>query len=457
MIKKYETVFGELSSVWPEGSDEQAGGQTAQDTAAEKQPADQIRRSVAVAPEGNASSTLETAEQVPDSSADKGARNLRSGTEDTLRGQSAGKPEETGSGTADASPGKTSRNADTSLPVQGAKKTVSDARKPPGNAENPTQAQRSKKPEKDSAGAKDKHSEGRISVKPGSSNKPAAGHAHNKKASAPETAVGSNPPQTAPRDVTPRSTERSAQKAGNSTDDAPVKKQRSQESDNTKPTAETEARARLLKASEDDRRRHKVSVKGKRRAARARTMGGPARPDPDLKAANPLKPDSLQREQRWKSRNKGKKQHRTAVLAGGWFACMGFLVAQQLDSKPTPKEPDSPLAKVVYQAFPEADPQRIDVVSKNELPAFITLHLPSHMIDPGRGIGDPLAALGAEFGRSERTLSGTEMAARIEQVSNNLLPKDIIRCHTYDVGPVSSPPESPRETRTLFLYLNPGC
>jgi hypothetical protein len=176
-----------------------------------------------------------------------------------------------------------------------------------------------------------------------------------------------------------------------------------------------------------------------------------------VRTKRPVKPISLQRQNRWKRRGSSTTARRVLNVVGFVALAVAVFAVLALTSAKVDTGPEGPLAKSVYEAFPEADPQRIDISVINDLPSTVILHLPAHMIEPSRGLGDPFAELGARFGRAERTLSGLEMAARIEQVSAALLPDEAVKCHTYDVGGISSPPEAPRRTRALYVHLNPGC
>lgn len=183
----------------------------------------------------------------------------------------------------------------------------------------------------------------------------------------------------------------------------------------------------------------------------------PAQKKRGVRSKRPVKPVSMQRQNRWKRRG-GTTAGRRALNIFGFVAlAVGVFAILELTSAKVDTGPAGPLAKSVFDAFPEADPQRIDISVKNDLPSTVILHLPAHMIEPSRGLGDPFAELAAQFGRAERTLSGVEMASRIEQVSAALLPDEAVKCHTYDVGGISSPPEEPRQTRALFVHFNPGC
>ncbi len=177
----------------------------------------------------------------------------------------------------------------------------------------------------------------------------------------------------------------------------------------------------------------------------------------DVKSARPLKPRSMRREARWKRRRENGLHNRILVSVIVPTILLSAMAIVHMNSGTVDNGPQGESAKIVFEAFPEADPQRIEVTEEDGLPNKITLHLPSHMIEPSRGIDNPFANLNAEFGRAERTLSGVKMAARIEQIAGVLLPSDMEKCYTYDVGVISSPPEAPRPTRSLYLHLNPGC
>ena len=166
---------------------------------------------------------------------------------------------------------------------------------------------------------------------------------------------------------------------------------------------------------------------------------------------------SLRRENRWKRRDRGRWNTPTISV----FACvlLGLVFAAILAPKAetTRHGIEGEFANAVFEAFPEADPANISTLYDDDLPRSATLHLPAYMIEPALGIGNPFARLGAEFGGVERTLSGVEMASRLEQIGQAALPSDLIRCHSYEIGEISSEPDAPRRTRALHLHLNPGC
>ncbi len=176
-----------------------------------------------------------------------------------------------------------------------------------------------------------------------------------------------------------------------------------------------------------------------------------------VRSARPVKPGSLRREARWKRRRKIGLHNRILVIAIVPIILFVAMAIVHMNSGAVDNGPKGESAKIVFAAFPEADPKRIEVTEKDNLPNKVTLHLPSHMIEPSRGIDDPFTNLSAEFGRAERTLSGVKMAARLEKIAAALIPGDMVRCYTYDVGRISSPPEAPRPTRSLYLHLNPDC
>jgi hypothetical protein len=122
-----------------------------------------------------------------------------------------------------------------------------------------------------------------------------------------------------------------------------------------------------------------------------------------------------------------------------------------------PPGPEGPFAEAVYAVFPEADPLAIETRYKEDVPSTATIHLPADLIDAPRGIGDPFERLGKQFGGSGRVLRGPEMARRLEALGNVVLPKGLARCHTYEVGEISTTSDAPRQMRRLYLYLNPGC
>ena len=176
-----------------------------------------------------------------------------------------------------------------------------------------------------------------------------------------------------------------------------------------------------------------------------------------VRSARPMKRGGLRRENRWKRRGTSVQRRRMLNIAMFGLIAMAVFVALELMSKQVNTGPEGPMAKIAFQAFPEADPKRIEIFEKNDLPSTVHLHLPAHMIEPSRGTDDPFARLGAEFGRAERTLSGLEMASRIEQLSAGMLPDEPVKCHTYEVGGISSADDEPRQTRGLYIYLHPGC
>ena len=180
--------------------------------------------------------------------------------------------------------------------------------------------------------------------------------------------------------------------------------------------------------------------------------------DPDsLSAEKPSLTSSLTRKNRWRRRGQRRRAGKIWIAVG--FLCAGLLaVAMFLPKAQTVQLGlESPFAAAVFEAFPEADPAKILTMHDDGLPRTATLHLPAHLIEPGQGIGHPFARLGVEFGGVERTLSGTEMASRLEQIGQTVLPADLVRCHSYEIGEISSAPKSPRRTRILHLHLNPGC
>jgi len=187
------------------------------------------------------------------------------------------------------------------------------------------------------------------------------------------------------------------------------------------------------------------------------TASGTVSPERDIRSARPVNPGSLQRKNRWKRRGRSVLNRRITIFAVASLMGLALVLFFQMNSETQDKGPEGAVAITVYEAFPEADPQRIEVTEKEGLPNTVTLHLPAHMIEPSRGINNPFALLGAEFGRTERTLSGVEMAKRLEQAVGALLPSDMVKCYTYDVGAISSPPEARHRTRSLHLYLNPVC
>ena len=184
----------------------------------------------------------------------------------------------------------------------------------------------------------------------------------------------------------------------------------------------------------------------------------PVKSDQDGVAAAKLSSaNSLRRENRWKRRS-GSLQAKLILTV---FGCVlvGFIAAAILSPKAevTHQGLENPFANAVFQAFPEADSTKIVTMYDDDLPRSATLHLPAHLIEPGQGIGNPFARLGAEFGGVERTLSGVEMASRMERIGHAVLSADLVRCHSYEIGQISSDPDAPRRTRALHLHLNPGC
>jgi len=159
---------------------------------------------------------------------------------------------------------------------------------------------------------------------------------------------------------------------------------------------------------------------------------------------------------RWKRRgtSKAKQRMRLVTLAG--LLVVAVILAFKLQPEKAAFVPEGAFPQAVYDAFPEADPHRIATAGKGDLPNAVSLHMPAHMIAPALA-SDPFLRLGNDFGGAERSLSGTEMAARIEQIANAVLPADVPRCYTYETGGISSAPDAPRATRTLYLWLNPGC
>jgi len=176
-----------------------------------------------------------------------------------------------------------------------------------------------------------------------------------------------------------------------------------------------------------------------------------------LVAEKPAEASSLKRANRWKRRARHKWVKQIYLVAGCLVA--GFAAAAIFSPKPIKMQQglEGPFANAIFEAFPEAEPLKIDTWYKGDLPQIATLHLPAYLIEPDQGIGNPFARLGAEFGGVERTLSGIEMASRLEQIGDKVLSDDMLRCHSYEIGAISSEPESPRRTRILHLHLNPGC
>lgn len=174
----------------------------------------------------------------------------------------------------------------------------------------------------------------------------------------------------------------------------------------------------------------------------------------DVASSSPSGSRSLARKNRWKRRG-GRSYSRFTALGVALLACICVLVVLRFGSGEASTGPDGPFAQAVYEAFPEADAERIETIYDGDLPVAATLHLPAHLIK--QRFADPFARLGAEFGGAERTLSGIEMASRIERVAQTVLPDDMPRCHTYEVGDVTVLAGGLRRTRALYLRLNPGC
>jgi len=165
----------------------------------------------------------------------------------------------------------------------------------------------------------------------------------------------------------------------------------------------------------------------------------------------------LSRENRWKRRGQPSLAKPLILVLGLVF--IGFIAAGLFlpKSKTRLHGLEGSFAIAVYEAFPEADPSKIVTLQEDDLPHSATLELPAYLIEPGQGIGNPFARLGVEFGGIERTLSGVEMASRLEQIGEAVLPADLLRCHSYEIGKISSKPEDRRRTRILHVHLNPGC
>ena len=179
-----------------------------------------------------------------------------------------------------------------------------------------------------------------------------------------------------------------------------------------------------------------------------------ARSPRDVASARPSGSSSLTRKNRWKRRG-GPKYSRFAALGVALLACISVLAVLRFGAGEASTGPDGPFASAVFDAFPEADAERIETYYNGDVPVSATLHLPAHLLK--QGFGDPFARLGTEFGGAERTLSGIEMASRLERIASAVLPADMLRCYTYDVGDVTVLAGGLRRTRALYLRLNPGC
>lgn len=161
--------------------------------------------------------------------------------------------------------------------------------------------------------------------------------------------------------------------------------------------------------------------------------------------------------QRWKRRGRSRSRRRWRDALFALLVFVVTVVAIYLLTRTAPPGPEGPFAEAVYTVFPEADPLTIETRYKGDAPSTATIHLPADLIDAPRGIGDPFERLGKQFGGSGRVLRGPEMARRLEALGDLVMPADMPRCHTYEVGEISTASDSPRQMRRLYLYLNPGC
>lgn len=181
------------------------------------------------------------------------------------------------------------------------------------------------------------------------------------------------------------------------------------------------------------------------------------KPEPQaVSITSPSGRASMARKNRWKRRGVKKSTRRMALMLLAGLILIASLVAIQINSKDSAFVPEGAFAQALYEAFPEADPERIETFVVDSVPQSAILHLPAHLIEPALG-SDPFLALGSQFGGAERTLSGVDMGTRIEAVASSVLRADVPRCYTYKVGGISSAPESPRSTRALHIRLNPFC
>lgn len=165
----------------------------------------------------------------------------------------------------------------------------------------------------------------------------------------------------------------------------------------------------------------------------------------------------LMRKKRWTRRGKRHRLKSWAMIAVLPMICLAVGALFILKNQNEQQGLQGPFAVAVFEAFPEADSTKIVTIHDDDLPRTATLHLPAYLIEPEQGIGNPFARLGVEFGGVERTLSGSEMAARLERIGQSVLPDSLVRCHSYEIGEISSKPEAPRRMRVLHLHLNPGC
>ena len=90
--------------------------------------------------------------------------------------------------------------------------------------------------------------------------------------------------------------------------------------------------------------------------------------------------------------------------------------------------------KIVFDIFSEAELKSIEIKEKDGLIEEIRIYLPAYMLEPSRGINDPIVRLSKEFGRVEKRLFEVEITERIEQIINILRPNDIVKCYNYSVG-----------------------
>jgi len=179
-----------------------------------------------------------------------------------------------------------------------------------------------------------------------------------------------------------------------------------------------------------------------------------------VKSACPSNPVSMTRKTRWKRRGISDLRKRLIIGSVLVVLCLLVVLIVRSGSRDTAAMgPDGPFASALAQAFPEADVSRIETRydPDGEMPLGATLHLPAHLLESSQAFVDPFARLGSEFGGAERTLSGVELGARLERVANEMLPADLPRCHTYDIGQLSPQSDDAARTRALHIHLNPGC
>lgn len=178
-------------------------------------------------------------------------------------------------------------------------------------------------------------------------------------------------------------------------------------------------------------------------------------------AERSLPQEAFSRKNRWRrrgTRNSGRKVYRLAALGVCSVAGLALLVWSILPA-PLDKSLNGPFAQALVKAFPEADAARMTLIygevdGLGELPVSATLHMPAFLLG-SREASDPFTRLGLEFGGDKQVLSGAELGERVSRVVDSVLPEDVSRCQTYEIGEASD--GEGVSTRALHLHLNPGC